>query len=172
MELGLSSYRPADRRGSALQTSRCCHAQPLYDRADSDLTDQMAGIAFLKSTTSQVSDAIAILEWVEESPTPASPMRSASVEMAKASIANAVGRFADGEAHARRAIIVNDREETRRDSPVVPLVLLAMAQNQLGDSHQAVDLLQRRAAQIVVPRWDGPVLQFLTCGCRRLSRER
>ena len=59
-----------------------------------------------------------------------------------------------------RASIGPERDDTRRASVVVPALALAACLDHLGESDDALRQPQGRAAQLLLPRWGPPLLQF------------
>ncbi len=131
-----------------------------YDGSSAESVDAVAELALLRVSTARLREAAAIVDWVERSPTPASAFRASTIGTVNAWLAASAGRFEDGVVHARSGVDWAERDDTGRASVVVPALALAACLDHLGESDGALRASQGRAAELLLPRWGPPLLQF------------
>jgi DNA-binding CsgD family transcriptional regulator/tetratricopeptide (TPR) repeat protein len=131
-----------------------------YDILNAEVVDGLAEIGLLKIALGRMADAARIADWVEASPTDSSPFRLATVATVRAWLAVVAGSFEDGRELAVRALDAVAFDTSGRATAATPLLILAIALDQLGDPSGALSAARgeiRRAG----PRWGPPMLQHL-----------
>lgn len=131
-----------------------------FDVADPAVVDAVAELASGRVSTGDLPGGLALLEWVERSPTPSSPTRVASVEATRASFCGISGWFAASIEHARAALRAIAQGSGPIVTPASPVVSIALAHDLNGDSDAALAALRDRDLPGIVPAWTEPLFQF------------
>jgi DNA-binding CsgD family transcriptional regulator len=132
-----------------------------FDAADREVVDAFAELGLLRVSTGRIADAATIVEWVERSPTPGSPFRTATVATVRAFVAAVEGSFETAEADARTALAAAASDPTARATTATPNLVLAMTLDLLGRGDEAL-AEARRGLRHSTPRWGPPLLQFFS----------
>jgi DNA-binding CsgD family transcriptional regulator len=131
-----------------------------FDTNDPDVVDAAAEMALLWVNSARLSEAARVVDWVNASPTPASPFRQSSIATANAWLDVVEGRFEAAVEHARAGVRAATDDHTGRATPGVPALVSALALDFLGDGGGALDAQRASAAGVVAPRWILPFLQL------------
>jgi ATP/maltotriose-dependent transcriptional regulator MalT len=133
-----------------------------FDPGDAEVVDAAAEMGLLWVNSERLADAQRLVEWVDMSPTAASPFRRASVETVRAWIAAVEGRFDGAVVHSRAALQATAEDATHRATPGSPTLVLALALDFLGESDDALHVLRGAVGRVTTPRWTPALLQLGT----------
>lgn len=131
-----------------------------FDTSDPAVVDAVAELAGGWVSTGDLPGGLALLAWVEQSATPSSPTRVASIEATRALSCGLTGRFAASIEHARASLRAIADGTGPIVTPASPIVSIALGLDLNGDSVGALTALRDRDLPGIVPAWTEPLFQF------------
>jgi DNA-binding CsgD family transcriptional regulator len=136
------------------------HVLDGFDPGDPEVVDAAAEMGLLWVSSERLADARRLVDWVDASPTAASPFRRASVETVRAWVDAVEGSFDAAVEHGRAALQETAGDTTHRATPGSPTLVLAIALDFLGRSDEALHVLRDAVGRVTTPRWTPPLLQL------------
>ncbi len=131
-----------------------------FDTDDPAVIDATAELASGWVSTGDLAGGLALLDWVEQSRTPRSPARVASIEATRALSCGVTGRFTASIEHARASLRAIAQGSGPIVTPASPVVSIALGLDLNGESDAALATLRDRHLPGIVPAWTEPLFQF------------